>query len=167
MRRTARSTAIAIGAIALLTAAAPPAPHSIQDDVAYTWAQRLGADGYAHAQPAGVVAGFLVRLDENGCAAPGDHVDQGVYFAPLGAQLLDDVSDYQLDPDWIITFGSSAIGDATRCRVRCRAGYFACCLINGDRRPVCRCRLIGTADDDCQAGGDGADECEIEKRPDV
>lgn len=48
------------------------------------------------------------------------------------------------------------------CRVECNGTtHYACCTdgING-RNPICKCRRIGTPDEQCHGGGDGAENCE-------
>lgn len=57
--------------------------------------------------------------------------------------------------------GAVARAKAKECEVTCQSGHFACCLINGNGEPVCRCRLNGTSDEDCQGGGNGARHCKI------
>lgn len=63
--------------------------------------------------------------------------------------------------DFSETAMAMAKAKAKECEVECEAGKFACCYINGDGEPVCRCRGNGSGDADCQAGGNGARRCKI------
>ena len=77
------------------------------------------------------------------------------------AVMLEDGIYYQWEGTDFAVVGLDKYLGAKSCKVSCVSGTFACCQINGQGEPVCRCRHNAKSDADCQGGGLGAESCDI------
>lgn len=107
--------------------------------------------------------GEIVTLDAWTPLAAGDVVHESMIWnltaEPVRIQVGD--SEAMLQPMGMMIIGPD-IRDVGGCEVTCDSnGYYACCWVDGNGVPHCRCWQDQADDTDCTAGGHGATECAI------
>lgn len=129
-------------------------------------ADQYGADSYGFGS-AGTTLGdglyVLFSLPDFDVAIPGDEIEPGIYWGPLGLalQFTDGCNALTFD-GIVIEFGDAdfTLADGNL-HVVCQSGWYACCGC-ANHCAFARCRRNSNQNDgDCQAGGGGATECSI------